>query len=125
MELLNLNKVRKQSRQLVALFERLDAGSQQSLLDYAQWLVERRGAGQAPEAVPSKPLDIPRPETESVVKAIRRLTKTYPMVDRDKLFNETSSLMTQHVMHGREAKEIIDELEALFRNAYEQQERVE
>jgi 2-polyprenyl-6-hydroxyphenyl methylase / 3-demethylubiquinone-9 3-methyltransferase len=55
---------------------------------------------------------MPRPAVESVVKAIKRLMATYPMLARDKLLNDTSALMTQHVVHKRPAVEIIDELEA-------------
>ncbi len=120
MEMLNLNKGRKQSRELTALFERLDAQSRQSLLDYAHWLAERCSRADAEKPrTPAEPLDIPRPESESVIKAIKRLSATYPMVDRGKLFNQTSTLMTQHVMQGRDAVEIIDELETLFRTEYE------
>ena len=36
---------------------------------------------------------IPRPETESVIAAIKRLSKTYPMLERKLLFNQTSILM--------------------------------
>lgn len=53
-----------------------------------------------------------------MIKAIKRLRETYPMIDRAKLLNETSALMNQHLIHGRAATEIIDELEALFRRHY-------
>ncbi len=65
-----------------------------------------------------EPRDIPRPENESVVSAMKRLTKTYPMLDTKDLFTQASSLMTQHIIRGREAMEIIDELEQLFREHY-------
>lgn len=51
---------------------------------------------------------------------MKRLTKTYPMLETEDLFTEASSLMTQHVMRGREAMEVIDELEQLFREHYDQ-----
>ena len=41
------------------------------------------------------------------------------MLDRAKLLNETSVLVSQHVIHGRDAREVIDDLEALFRRHYE------
>jgi hypothetical protein len=41
------------------------------------------------------------------------------MVDRAKMLNETSTLMTQHIMHGRDAVEVINELEIMFRTRYE------
>jgi hypothetical protein len=86
-----------------------------ALLEYAEFLAARYAG---PKEV-TTPLDIPRPEKESVVKAIRRLGATYPMVDRSKMLNETSVLMTQHVVSGRDAAEVIDELEILFRRHYE------
>ena len=55
-----------------------------------------------------------------MVVAIKRLRATYPMLDPAKLLNETHDLMTQHVMQGRKAAEVIDELEVLFRRYYEQ-----
>lgn len=86
-----------------------------ALLEYAEFLATRYGG---PKEITS-PLDIPRPSEESVVKAIRRLGATYPMLDRSKMLNETSSLMTQHVLHGRAAAEVIDELEIMFKRHYE------
>jgi hypothetical protein len=64
------------------------------------------------------PENIPRPEQENVVKAIKRLTATYPMVPRERLLNETSSLMTAHVIHGKAATVVIDELEVMFVQHY-------
>ena len=55
---------------------------------------------------------------ESVVAAIRRLSTSYPMLDRRRLLNVTSSRMTQHTLHGRPAPEVIDELEQVFAAEY-------
>ena len=54
-----------------------------------------------------------------MVKAIKRLGATYPMLDRSKMLNETSVLMTQHIISGRDVIEVIDELEIMFRRHYE------
>ena len=70
-----------------------------------------------------QPQPIPRPESETVVGAIKRLSATFPMLDRAKLLNETSVLVTQHVMRGRDATEVIEELEVLFRRHYEEHSR--
>lgn len=86
-----------------------------ALLEYAEFLATRYGG---PKEV-TEPLEISRPAKESVVKAIRRLGATYPMLDRSKMLNETSVLMTQHVMHGRVAVEVIDELEIMFKRQFE------
>jgi hypothetical protein len=86
-----------------------------ALLEYAEFLATRYGG---PKEI-SVPLDIPRPPKESVVKAIQRLGATYPMLDRSRMLNETSVLMTQHIISGRDVIEVIDELEIMFRRHYE------
>lgn len=99
-------------RRLLRLFRALSETRQAGLLDYAEFLLARV----TPEADPvaQTPLEIVRPAQESVVKAIKRLRETYPMLDRAKLIHETSALMSQHLVQGRGAPEVIDDLEALF-----------
>ena len=104
-------------RRLLHLFRALPPGRQEGLLDYAEYLLGR-AAPDTPE-LPSEPLPIPRPAQESVVKAIKRLRETYPMLDRAKILHETSGLMTQHLVHGKSAPEVIDELEAMFLRHFE------
>lgn len=99
-------------RRLLRLFRALSEGKRAGLLDYAEFLLARAPAEAAP--VPQTPQDIARPAQESVVKAIKRLRATYPMLDRAKLIHETSALMSQHLAQGRAAVEVIDDLEALF-----------
>ncbi len=102
-------------KRLLALLQRLPSEQVQRLLEYAEFLLERHGL---PEETPN-PVQIPRPAEETVIQAIKRLSTSYPMLDRRTLFNETSVLMTQHVLGGRATIEIIDELENLFRRHYE------
>jgi hypothetical protein len=40
------------------------------------------------------------------------------MLDTDGLLDETSSLMGQHILHGREASTVINELQSLFEAKY-------
>jgi hypothetical protein len=42
------------------------------------------------------------------------------MIARDLLLNETSALMSAHVIQGRTAVDIIDELERVFAKHYQQ-----
>jgi hypothetical protein len=70
-------------------------------------------------AVPA-PEDIPRAEKESVVAAIKRLSATYPMINKQTMLDQISPLMSQHVMEGRDPNEVIDELEDVFRKRYEE-----
>lgn len=105
----------KTEQRLREILGELPEAQARALLEYAEFLAARYSG---PKQV-TAPLDIPRPQKESVVKAIKRLGATYPMVDRAKMLNETSVLMTQHVISGREAAEVIDELESMFRKQYE------
>lgn len=111
-------------KRLAEIVQRLPAAQAAALLEFAEFLLIRHGSAGAaisPVAVAEipAPLDIPRPAEESVVKAVKRLRATYPMLDARKLLNETSAIMTQHVMQGRDKIEVIEELEILFRSHYE------
>lgn len=108
------------AKRLYQLFAQLPVAQREQLLDYAEFLLARHGASAREALVPiPAPQNIARPAQESVIKAIKRLSATYPMVNRNKMLNETSLLMMQHVMHGRDAVEVIDDLEVLFREHYE------
>ncbi len=105
-------------KQLLRLFRALPEASRKSLIDYAEFLGSRNGAP-ALEPVSLSLLDIPRPGQESVIKAVKRLMKTYPMLNRDKLLQDTSTLVTRHVVHKVPAVEVIDELELVFKRHYD------
>jgi len=106
---------KSEERQLRAVLEALTDAEVASVLDFAQYLRDRRPAAPIPSA---EIFEIPRPGDESVIAAIRRLTQTYPMLDRNTLFNEASGLMARHVMQGETREETIDRLEALFQSRY-------
>ena len=103
-------------QRLRKLFRELAENDQKTLLDFAEFLA---GRGAAEEEVLPEPRVIPRPESESVVKAIRRLSEAYFMLDKDHMINETSALMAQHIMQGRDAAEVIDDLEQVFARHYQ------
>ena len=109
----------KRQDQLLDCFNQLAPALQQSLLDYAAFLAAQAPASSTTASVP-EPEVIPRPAEESVVAAIKRLSASYFMLDKPELLNETSLLMSQHVLQGREARAVIDELEALFDRHYQQ-----
>ncbi len=106
----------KPEKRLLALFNQLPEAERKSLLDFAEFLAER--AGPVAPAHPTEPLDIPRPEGESVVAAMKRLRQTYPMLDHSKMLHEASGLMGEHMMQGRPAPEVIDDLELMFVRYY-------
>ncbi|MGM0594402.1 MAG: Crp/Fnr family transcriptional regulator [Pseudomonadota bacterium] len=103
-------------KRLMAIYARLPEAERKSLLDFAEFLAERC----EPEALEvQQPQPIPRPEQESVVAAMKRLRETYPMLDHAKMLHEASGLMAQHMMQGRPAEAVIDDLEALFRRDFD------
>lgn len=110
-------------QKLLRLYRQLTGGDRETLLSFAAFLVERQAmsdeSGPAAVTPLPDPTDVPRPDDETVIAAMRRLTATYPMVDKDDLLHEASGLMTTHVMQGRPADEVIDELEVVFRRHYE------
>mgnify|MGYP003395271830 CR=1 FL=1 len=94
---------------------RLPVVQARTLLDFAEFLLARHAVPEASTA----PLELPRPDTESVLGALRRLRTTYPMLDPADLLQESSALMSTHLTQGRAATVVIDELETLFRRQYE------
>jgi len=114
-------------RQLLRLYRRLDAESRRTLLRFAEFLAERSGsapmargdaANAATDGALAEPTFEARPAGESVVAAIKRLRRGYPMLDSGTMLQETSTLMAQHVLQGRDAAAVIDDLEALFAARY-------
>ncbi|BAV34511.1 hypothetical protein SCL_2222 [Sulfuricaulis limicola] len=112
-------------KRLTGILRKLPAAQAGMLLEFAEFLLQRHGvAGQEDGKIVDAmeipaPVEIPRPVEETVVKAVKRLRATYPMLDARKLLNQTSDLMTQHLVQGREAIEVIEEMEILFRTHYE------
>ena len=101
---------------LLELFGQLTSEQQEKLIAFAEFLT----ANPTGEAVASEPVAIPRPAAETVTMAIRRLVRSYPMLDRRHLMGEASQLLAQHVLQRRPSAEVIDDLEALFAVHYEQ-----
>jgi len=108
----------KKERELLKKFRKLDDQQQKTLQEFAAFLQTRGESAETEKEKITEPLDIPRPAEESVVKAIKRLTATYPMLEKERILNQTSSLMAQHIMQGRAAPDVIDELEDIFKTHY-------
>jgi hypothetical protein len=108
--------LKKSEKQLLNLYRSLPEVARSNLLDFAQFLVERYPP--EPETV-SEPLTIPRPSEESVIAAVKRLSATYPMLNKDTMLHETSALVAQHLIQGRSATDVIDELEMIFLQNYQ------
>ena len=109
--------MKRDEKQLLDLFDQLAPEQQDGLIAFAEFL-----GGGVPNTTgtASEPVAIPRPDGERVTMAIRRLLRTYPMLDCKRLMAEASQFMAQHALNGRPAVEVIDELEKVFARHYEQ-----
>jgi hypothetical protein len=107
--------MRVEDRKLLELFGQLAPEQQERLIAFAEFL---SGGAMEPGGADREPAAVARPDNETVTVAIRRLVRTYPMLDRGKLMVEASEFMAQHALQGRPAREVIDELEALFVRHY-------
>ena len=111
-------------QQLTELFRQLGVSEQTTLLDFAAFLASRTLARPVavniePEVIPEPKL-IERPEGESVVGALKRLSKSYPMLDKTVMLSATSDLVATTIMQGADPVGVIDELEVIFSKHYEQ-----
>lgn len=108
---------------MTELFRQLSAADQLTLLAFGEFLAGRSGGGAVvpvTEAVViPDPEVIERPPAESVVAALKRLSKTYPMLDKTKTLAATSDLVATHIMKGADPVEAIDQLEGIFRTLFE------
>ena len=104
----------------MSIFDELDKSSQQSLLDFAEFLQSKDvDSSKAPLASLQEPDLIPAQDGESVIMALKRLSASYPMLDKSKLLNDTSVLVTEHTLQGRDRDEVITELDVVFKQHYQ------
>ncbi len=112
----NNNNELKSSKALIDLYESMDDERKRSLCDFADFLYAK--ADPISKEIPA-PEDMPRPQQESVVGAVKRLKVKYHMVESMSVFSAASALMTDHMVKGRDLIEVIDEMEILFEDAYD------
>lgn len=116
----------QQKDALITLLDQLSATDLEALTRFAEFLLSRDAAANVTTVVPvvtatpeiPEPNPVPRPDNEKVVAAVKRLSQTYFMLDKKEMLSVTSDLMTQHILHGRDAAAVIDELESLFEQRY-------
>ncbi len=101
---------------LATIYPRLPDEALKTLCEFAEFLAQKYPA--AEQATQNKQ-PIARPKEESVIAAIKRLSKTYPMLDKKVLFDQTSAAMSAHVLQEVSSKESIDRLEEVFSKAYQ------
>jgi len=107
-----------EKRQLLKAFAQLTTTDRHALLAFAEFLVQRTPISSEINKL-CFPQQIERPAIETVIGAIKRLSKTYDMLDHSTLLNDTSTLMSAHVLQGRSAEAVIDELETVFAQHYQ------
>jgi hypothetical protein len=116
--------MRPGQKELLDLFEQLGAAQRETLLAFAGFLVARQG--NLPAVPPAAPVVIPppepieRPAAESIVAALKRLARTYPMLDKSEMLGATSDLVATSIMQGGDTVPVIDELEEIFATHYRQ-----
>jgi hypothetical protein len=118
-------------RQLLDFFTRLGPDGQATLLAFAEFLCQRSASLVDPpraEAVEiPEPVPIVRPEQESVVAGLKRLSQNYPMLSKTEMLSATSDLVARNIMLGTDPAQVIDQLEGIFLEHYrklrEQSER--
>ncbi|MBF0213287.1 MAG: Crp/Fnr family transcriptional regulator [Magnetococcales bacterium] len=112
----------REKRALLESWRRLGVEQRNTLLRFARFLEQESGAGAGEEAapeIPDTPLSIPRPEGESAVAGLKRLKKSYPMIEADeRVLAEASQILMGKVMGVPDA-EVIDRLEVFFASCYQ------
>lgn len=106
----------QQRKKLLDYYSEFNAAQRQSLLDYAGYLHQSSPEKTAP--LP-EPLTIAPARGETVVGAMQRLSESYSMVNKDHILHELSALMAQHMLQGRAADEVIQDIEKVFKRQYQ------
>ena len=113
-------QLKSKSKRLISIFDELDKASQQSLLDFAEFLQNKATEANGEDlARIQEPNLLPIQAGESVIVALKRLSASYPMLDKSKLLSDTSVLVTEHTLQGRDREEVIAELDLVFKQHYQ------
>ena len=109
-------------RQLLDFYQRLGPDGQATLLAFAEFLCQRSASTVNPPRAErveiTEPVPIDRPERESVVAGLKRLSQTYPMLSKTEMLTATSDLVARNIMLGTDPAQVIDQLEDIFREHY-------
>ncbi len=123
--------MKDQEKRLLSYLHQLSPQDAHTLLRFAAFLAGEQTTAEADTALQvsqtgetttpeiPQPQFVERPENERVVDALKRLSSIYPMLEKKKLLDKASTLVAQHVMFAKPAKEVIDEIEKLFAEAYD------
>ena len=110
----------KEESRLLKSFRKLDSQKKSNVIAFAEFMASGK-TDVDPEPENNKdavPKEIKRPEAETVIAGIRRLSESYFMLDKGEMLDDTSVLVSAHLLQGRSAKDVIDELEEMFNKEY-------
>lgn len=108
----------RQRARLMAIWRRLGEADRHALWRYALFLDASRSEA-PPAEVPTIPILTPAPPGETAVAALKRLKRSYPMIEADAgLLDEASRLIMER-MFGAPDAEVIGRLEAIFRERWQ------
>jgi hypothetical protein len=113
----------KKERALCKFYKQLGESERETLLSFAEFLSLKQTESESineKKAVLQQPVLIKATENESVVKGIKRLKASYFMIENENLLHEVSALMSEHVMKGVSAQDVILKIEAVFDKFYQQ-----
>lgn len=102
-------------KKLLQTYRILDDDDKKALIRFAEFLSQKE---QERAETIEEPKYIEPKEGETVVGALKRLSSSYFMLDKAVMLNETSTIMAQHIMQGKDKKEVVEELEVLFKTHY-------
>ncbi len=107
-------------KKIASIYRELDANAKSSLLDFAEFLLSRSKSESASDTASKLqvPVSEPVPESETVIAALKRMRRVYPMLETEGLFNEASSLVSSNLIGGRPSREVVVEIELLFAKYY-------
>ena len=112
----------QEQKRLLAAWRQLGKDDQRTVRLFAEFLHQQteRGSTEKSVSIPQTPQRIPKPEKESAVLALKRLKKSYPMIEADfSLLEDASQLLMKKVM-GTADEEVVAELETLFARRYQE-----
>ncbi len=114
-----LMTVDRERQRLLAAWQQLTPEDQRTVRLFAEFLGQQATALEPLPPIPQEPLPIPKPERESAVLALKRLKKTYPMIETDfSLLEKASQILLKKVLGTADA-EVIAEMEELFEKRYQ------
>ncbi|NGZ29263.1 MAG: hypothetical protein G8345_20550 [Magnetococcales bacterium] len=108
----------EESRQRVLeIWRKLASSERLALIRYGEFLLHQQEA-KTPTPV-EEPVILPAPPGETAIQAMKRLKKSYAMMETDAgMLDEASQLMTRRIMGAGDA-EVIPLIEELFQRRYQ------